>query len=203
MRSCPPFCGVVLLAQVAGRAAWRTPMVPRGTPGALAPSSRSFLHLPSAAGVAGVARHSKCGCQAASFRTEVHVPKVPVAIQLEDRLFFMGSCFSENIGSRFKALKFQVEVNPFGICYNPLSLAWNLERLMDGSPFNADDITGSMGRFFSYKHHSSFSSGNAAVNINVAIDVNVAYYTHEYSKTYQDKLLLVVLGDTGCHQRSA
>jgi hypothetical protein len=155
-------------------------MVPRGTPDLLAPTSRSFYNVGARWGTRGFARESKGGCEAALFRTEVHVPKLPVDIQLQDRLFFMGSCFSENIGARFKALKFQVDVNPFGISYNPLSLAWNLERLMDGSPFKTDDITGSMGRFFSYKHHSSFASGDAAVNINVAVNVNVAYNTCEF-----------------------
>jgi hypothetical protein len=96
-----------------------------------------------------------------TFRTEVFVEEMPMEIQLDDSVFLMGSCFSENIGSRLQTLKFQVEVNPFGISYNPLSLAWNLERLLIKSPFSPEDLAcGRDGRFFSYKHHSSFTSND-------------------------------------------
>ena len=43
-------------------------------------------------------------------------------INYSDKLFFIGSCFSENIGERFNYYKFQTTVNPFGIIFNSVSL---------------------------------------------------------------------------------
>ena len=86
--------GVVLLAQVAARAAWQTvPLVP----------ARAPCRLPAAR-----LRGGRTLRAAASFRTEVHAPRLPVDVKLADRLFFMGSCFSDNIGARLASLKFQV-----------------------------------------------------------------------------------------------
>ena len=100
-----------------------------------------------------------------SFRTEVFVQPMPTQIELEDRLLLMGSCFSENIGARLQRLKFAVDVNPFGICYNPLSLAWSLERLLKETPFTPQDVVCSRGRYFSYNFHSSFTSGDGETTL--------------------------------------
>jgi len=81
-------------------------------------------------------------------------------------------------------------VNPFGISYNPLSLAWNLERLLDDSPFTADDVTCSMGRYFSYKHHSSFTRGDAAETLAA---INAAHGRAQRSLA-QSKVLFLTLG---------
>ena len=81
-------------------------------------------------------------------------------------------------------------MNPFGISYNPLSLAWNLERLLDDSPFTADDVTCRMGRYFSYKHHSSFTRGDAAETLAA---INAAHGRAQRSLA-QSKVLFLTLG---------
>ena len=40
-----------------------------------------------------------------------------------DRITLMGSCFAESIGSLLTENKFTTDVNPFGILYNPASVA--------------------------------------------------------------------------------
>lgn len=58
------------------------------------------------------------------FRTEITVAKlIHPQILLNDTTCLMGSCFAENIGDKLAALKFQVNVNPFGIMYHPISLS--------------------------------------------------------------------------------
>ena len=58
-------------------------------------------------------------------------------------------------------------MNPFGISYNPLSLAWNLQRLLDAAPFDMGDVTEGTqgGRYFSYMHHSSFTRADPAATL--------------------------------------
>jgi hypothetical protein len=41
----------------------------------------------------------------------------------QDGVLLIGSCFSEHIGARLNDLKFNVHSNPFGIVFNPKSIA--------------------------------------------------------------------------------
>lgn len=69
----------------------------------------------------------------------------------------MGSCFAENIGHRLQYYKFDVIVNPFGIVYNPLSLADTVSFLCGDEDFSEKHLHNSNELFFSYMHHSRFS----------------------------------------------
>ncbi|MBK6950057.1 MAG: GSCFA domain-containing protein [Haliscomenobacter sp.] len=69
----------------------------------------------------------------------------------------MGSCFAESIGLRMRGLKFPAVVNPFGILFNPLSLASAIARLLDGAPFRPDELEFHDGRWLSFAHHGQFS----------------------------------------------
>lgn len=62
------------------------------------------------------------------FRTVVPTPPSAVAIKPADRLLFVGSCFAEGIGARFKEEKLRATVNPFGVMYNPASILHTVER---------------------------------------------------------------------------
>jgi lysophospholipase L1-like esterase len=49
-------------------------------------------------------------------------------------MLFVGSCFADNIGARFKEEKFSATVNPFGVMYNPASILHTVERLSLAEP---------------------------------------------------------------------
>ena len=44
-------------------------------------------------------------------------------ISYTDKIVFIGSCFTEEIGKMMKDLKFDILQNPNGILYDPLSIA--------------------------------------------------------------------------------
>ncbi len=68
------------------------------------------------------------------FRTEITIPRPPFEIEPQDRHFFVGSCFAENIGRRFVQNKLQATVNPYGTMYNPASVLHTIERaITDGT----------------------------------------------------------------------
>lgn len=91
------------------------------------------------------------------FRTLVPVKPSPVKIDYKTRCMFLGSCFSENIGNKLIEKKFLNDNNPFGIVYNPLSIAAQLERLMSGEEYVLDDLFLRDGIWSSFDHHSKFS----------------------------------------------
>lgn len=64
------------------------------------------------------------------FRTPVIIDKSPFAIAPCERMLFVGSCFADNIGSRFVDDKFRATVNPYGVMYNPASILHTVERYL-------------------------------------------------------------------------
>lgn len=72
-----------------------------------------------------------------------------------DKLLCIGSCFAENIGERLVQHKFNATVNPYGIVFNPLLLAQQLNAAIHSLPINDADIIYTDGLYFSYQAHSS------------------------------------------------
>ena len=69
------------------------------------------------------------------FRTQVQIPRASFSIPPCGRVLFVGSCFADNMGRRFREEKFRVEANPFGVMYNPVSILHTIERVEDGYPY--------------------------------------------------------------------
>lgn len=92
------------------------------------------------------------------FRKIIDIPKLQLEITHQTELFLMGSCFIENIGKYLVENKFKVCLNPFGVSYNPLSIADLIERLLDGTLFTDADIFYDKGLYHSFYYHSSFSN---------------------------------------------
>ena len=69
-----------------------------------------------------------------------------------------GSCFVENIGKLLTQYKFSCDMNPFGILYNPMSIAKAIDTLIQGKTYTRDNLKFYNGLWYSMMHHSSFSS---------------------------------------------
>jgi hypothetical protein len=92
-----------------------------------------------------------------SFFTEINIPEFPWKMDYSKSMMLMGSCFTENIGQKLLDLKFDVDMNPFGILYNPESIANSLKILLDQRLFSAHDLFNDQGLWNSFYHHSRFS----------------------------------------------
>lgn len=88
------------------------------------------------------------------------IQSFPFEISYKDKVLFIGSCFSEEIGNKMQDLKFNVLQNPNGILYDPESIAAALFSYIDNNPFNEKDIFELNGLWHSWKHHSVFSGTN-------------------------------------------
>jgi hypothetical protein len=96
-----------------------------------------------------------------SFQTEVSIPDFGWKISYRKPALLMGSCFTENIGNKLSALKYPVDLNPFGILYNPVSIAHGLRFLLQKKQFTTNDLVQHHGLWHSFYHHGRFSSPNA------------------------------------------
>ncbi len=92
------------------------------------------------------------------FRTPVHIPPLRTRIDYSRRGLLLGSCFAENIAARMLGVKLPVVANPFGVLYNPASVARAVEYLAEGRRFTSDDLHTDGNLWFSYAHHGRFSA---------------------------------------------
>ncbi len=99
-------------------------------------------------------------CVHMEFRTKVELPVGQGEIRHSDSISLWGSCFAENIGKLLSDNKFDCDVNPFGVLYNPLSIAKSMSILLDGKTYHEKDLRFDKGIWYSLMHHSSFSSTN-------------------------------------------
>lgn len=96
-----------------------------------------------------------------NFTTVVHIPSTNRQIQHEHQLMMLGSCFTEHIGERLQNAKFNIDINPFGIQYNPMSIATALNHIIEQKLYAENDLFLHEGRWHSFMHHSRFSSTTA------------------------------------------
>lgn len=93
------------------------------------------------------------------FTTQAGLPTNEFAIGHREQIMLVGSCFASNIGNKLKERKFRLELNPFGVQYNPLSIAEVLKRVATGEPFkeSSPELFFHNGMWHSCMHHSDFS----------------------------------------------
>lgn len=91
------------------------------------------------------------------FHFEFDIKKLSQPIIHKDKLFLIGSCFTENIGEKLKKYKFSVLENPNGILFNPVSVAEALTAYVDNTQLGTEDLFQLNEGWHSWKHHSRFS----------------------------------------------
>ena len=89
--------------------------------------------------------------------TPVHTGPIRFHISHSSPLLLIGSCFTENIGRRMSDLHFDTILNPFGILYNPFSIAEALQRCLDNRPIDSSVLVEHDGFWHSWLHHGAFS----------------------------------------------
>jgi len=84
----------------------------------------------------------------------------PFKISYTDKILFVGSCFSEEIGNKMLNVKFDVLQNPNGILYDPISITDALFSYIENKTFEEENLFELNGLWHSWKHHSVFSGVN-------------------------------------------
>lgn len=101
-----------------------------------------------------------------NFQTEVEIPVFEWKTGYKYANLFIGSCFTENIGGKMASLKYKADINPFGILYNPISVANGLRFLLTKRAFSKEDLIQHDGLWHSFFHHSRFSSPDMHQTLN-------------------------------------
>jgi hypothetical protein len=93
-----------------------------------------------------------------TFRTTFSAQPAKHLIGLTDKIFTIGSCFSEAIGSQFIANKILAVINPFGILYNPHSIHKVIHYITLDQPIPQNTYVQRDDVFLNYDFHSELSS---------------------------------------------
>jgi len=92
------------------------------------------------------------------WHTEVEIKPLKDRIKYEDEIFCLGSCFAGEIGAIMQNLRFKITVNPFGVLFNPGSVAMSIGRLMSRTQFREEELILSGDVYKSFNHGSEFAS---------------------------------------------
>lgn len=92
------------------------------------------------------------------FRTEVDIKESQKKIEVEDRIFSIGSCFASEMSDLFQQGQLQTINNPFGTIFNPFSINNAVKRLHDAEFYHEDELITFNDEFISLDHHSSFDT---------------------------------------------
>lgn len=95
-----------------------------------------------------------------NFSTPVNIPSSKKLIAHNSALLVLGSCFAENMGEKLILNKFNATINPFGIIYNPISIANGLTHILENRNFNEKNLLFFNDKWLSLQHHGSFSNHN-------------------------------------------
>ena len=125
-----------------------------------------------------------------NLQTKVIIPKASFEISHQSKILLMGSCFSGNIGSKLIDNKFSVNVNPFGILYNPISIYNAVKRMLDKVSFSQQDFIHYNDCYHSLMHHGSFSN----TNLDKAIDHVNAKFNMATNQLDNSDILLFSFG---------
>ena len=94
-----------------------------------------------------------------NFRTEVNFTSKFEKNNHSKQFLLIGSCFSSEMSLFFKKYCFGF-LNPYGTIYNPISLAKNLEMLVNNEPFSKRNLTTNNGVYLSWNHSGKYYNNN-------------------------------------------
>ena len=132
------------------------------------------------------------------FRTELFLQAPAFKLSLASKIFLTGSCFADVMGQKLENNKIEVLTNPFGIIFNPLSLAKTFNYLnpiyqdtdIDKLILERDQL------FYHYDFHSSFS-GPTAIELKNKINKNLAGASYFLSRA---NVVIITLGTSFVYQ---
>jgi len=109
-----------------------------------------------------------------NFTTKITIQKYNHPITYDSKIMLLGSCFAESMGNKFEYFKFQNTTNPFGIIFNPVSLAKLIERSAQKEYFTEEDIFFHNDLWQCYEVHSELSHPDKAIflsNLNSIVEL--------------------------------
>ena len=124
------------------------------------------------------------------WQTKITPDSNGLSISHADKILSLGSCFAENMGQYFLRYGFSSQINPFGILFNPVSIANSLFRVLRNEEIREPDLIFHDGLWHSHLHHGSFSQENKEDCLKACNDA----ITSSHSFLKQTDILVLTFG---------
>ena len=95
-----------------------------------------------------------------NLQTKIDIKPFAQKLSYENKILMLGSCFSNNIGEHLLAAKFDICTNPFGVIYNPISIANSINLLISNNEITENELLQHNGLYYNFAYHTSFSDIN-------------------------------------------
>jgi hypothetical protein len=123
-------------------------------------------------------------------QTKVDILPSDLSIDYSHQILSLGSCFADNIGRKLRESCFDVDVNPFGVLFNPLSIAHNIHLILDGYTFGEKDLVENKGLWHSFEHSGLFSD----ITMQGCLQKINSRYNHAIERMHNNHFLLITFG---------
>lgn len=129
-----------------------------------------------------------------------HIPitisKPSSTIHYGEKVFLMGSCFTEHMGKGLDELKFETLQNPHGILFGPDAVCKALNSYCTNFNYQAADLFQLEELWYSWDHHSRFS----ATQHQEAIDKINSFQQKASEFIRETNWLILTLGSSFCYR---
>ena len=88
-------------------------------------------------------------------------------LDYNSKIMLFGSCFSENIGEKFKYYKFQTTINPFGILFHPLAIENLITKVINKDYYSEEDLHFQNEQWCCLDAHSKLNNASKEVLLDV------------------------------------
>lgn len=89
--------------------------------------------------------------------TQIEPKELNKKLNFRHNYFLIGSCFSEYLSSHFDQACLSITDNPYGITYNPLIVAYHIDKIINASPPLESEVFLNNNLFCHFDYHGSFS----------------------------------------------
>ncbi|WP_109831105.1 GSCFA domain-containing protein [Reichenbachiella versicolor] len=131
------------------------------------------------------------------FRTELHIDPNPDKIEYNSKILSIGSQFSNLMMSQFCKYKFQVNSNPYGTIYNPISIFNLIKTSVYNSHINQSLVTANEGVWNHFDFHYQ-SRAHTQAELMSNLEERIAD-THDYMM--QTGFLFITMGSAYVFKR--
>ncbi len=129
-------------------------------------------------------------------RTEIERIPLPRPIDRGEGIMLLGSCFTDHIGQWLADAWLPVQSNPYGVLFNPASIANTLLRLSNQASYSPE-LHELNGRYYSFDHHGKWSGEDPEILKQQLIDLE-AETRHFLSSA---RHLIITLGTSWIYER--
>ena len=131
------------------------------------------------------------------FRKVIEIKKPDRLYDRGDRFTLWGSCFSTRLRDYLMGALYDVTDSPYGIMYNPLSMAKGMGRLLLDDAPREDKLILRDGRWHSMMHHGAFSHSSKVV----ALQQMRAAFERSRAALQETNLLILTFGTAWVYER--